>query len=324
MADLTLISRAAVLEGFAPAAQAAGLDPLWLLARHSLPPNCLTDPDLPIPTAKVISLIEDAAEIARMPDFGLAMSEVRNFGTLGAVGLVMREQPDLRGALARLIDFGWVQVDGLQLRLEEVGDIAVLDLLIASSLPRPAAQSIELTLASITRLLRGLLGLEWQPDMVLCEHPRPASVATHLRHFRQVPVFSADRNALVLRAEDLSRKIVGADPGAERAVERYLALVAGTRSESHSARAERMIQQLLPRGQCRVDVVATHFGIDRRTLHRRLAREGTSFSQVVERVRLAMLESAQASARSKTALADLLGFSCLSAFSRWSRKHRLT
>lgn len=100
-----------------------------------------------------------------MPDFGLAMSEVRNFGTLGAVGLVMREQPDLRGALARLIDFGWVQVDGLQLRLEEVGDIAVLDLLIASSLPRPAAQSIELTLASITRLLRGLLGLEWQPDM---------------------------------------------------------------------------------------------------------------------------------------------------------------
>ena len=322
MVDQTLISRAAVLEGFAPAAQAAGLDPLWLLARHSLPPKCLTDPDLPIPTSKVISLIEDAAEIAKMPDFGLAMSEVRNFGTLGAVGLVMREQPDLRGALTRLIDFGWVQVDGLQMRLEEAGDVAVLNLLIAPSLPRPATQSIELTLASITRLLRGLLGLEWQPDMVLFEHPRPTSVSTHLRHFRQVPIFSADRNALVLRADDLSRKIIGADPGAARAVERYLALVAGTRSESHSARAERMIQQLLPRGQCQVEVIARHFGVNRRTLHRRLAQENTSFSQVVDQVRRAILESAQRSARSKTELADLLGFSCLSAFSRWSRKQR--
>lgn len=322
MADLNLISRAAVLEGFAPAAQAAGLDPLWLLSRHGLPPKCLTDPDLPIPTAKVIALIEDAAQIARMPDFGLAMAEVRKFGTLGAVGLVMREQPDLRAALVRLIDFGWVQVDGLQMRLEEAGDIAVLNLLIAPALPRPAAQSIELTLASITRLLRGLLGLDWQPDMVLCEHPRPASVSSHLRHFRQVPIFSADRNALVLRTEDLSRRIVGADPAAAQAVERYLAMVAGTRSESHSARTERMIQQLLPRGNCRADVVARHFGIDRRTLHRRLAQDGTSFSHLIEQVRLAKLETARTSAQSKTELADLLGFSCLSAFSRWSRKYR--
>mgnify|MGYP003476914217 FL=1 len=67
-----------------------------------------------------------------------------------------------------------------------------------------------------------------------------------------------------------------------------------------------------------MEQVASHLGRDRRTLHRQLQREGESFSSLLDKVRgelaLRHLENAQ---RPLGDIAELLGFSALSAFSRW-------
>jgi AraC-like DNA-binding protein len=61
--------------------------------------------------------------------------------------------------------------------------------------------------------------------------------------------------------------------------------------------------------------------MDRRTLHRRLVRQGTSFSELVQRERIELAQGyMDAGDRSLTEIAELLGFSCLSAFSRWKRQ----
>lgn len=314
------LSRAAVLDGFAAVAQAAGLDPLALLAQQHLPAACLTDPERRIPASSVVALFERAARAADMPDFGLAMADVRGFATLGAVGLVMREQRDLRSALGWLIDYGWVQTESVVPRLEEGPEVAILELSLAPGMPGPAPQSIELSLASIARLIRALLGPGWQPEMVLCSHARPRSVLPYLRHFGQAPVFGADRDALVLRSADLDQPITGADPAAARELERYLGLVAGPRSRSMADRVEGLIEQSLPRGTCRIETIARTLAADRRTVHRRLRAEGTTFTQLVERVRARLFDRHLASqTHSLTEIAELVGFSSLSALSRWRR-----
>jgi AraC-like DNA-binding protein len=84
--------------------------------------------------------------------------------------------------------------------------------------------------------------------------------------------------------------------------------------------ARECIQALLPSGLCSADRVAKHLGVDRRTLHRHLARDGETFSILIDSVRSELaLRYIDNRDRSLTSVAELLGFSALSAFSRWFR-----
>ena len=66
-----------------------------------------------------------------------------------------------------------------------------------------------------------------------------------------------------------------------------------------------------------------HLGVDRRTVHRRLAAQGGNFMQLLDAIRQ---EQAQRllryGDRKLTDIAPLLGFNSLSAFSRWRSKKK--
>ena len=67
-----------------------------------------------------------------------------------------------------------------------------------------------------------------------------------------------------------------------------------------------------------MDQVARTLDMDRRTLHRHLAREGESFGSILHATREGLAERHLANDRySMTDVAHLLGFAAPSAFSRW-------
>ncbi|MNL21685.1 HTH-type transcriptional regulator VirS [compost metagenome] len=79
-----------------------------------------------------------------------------------------------------------------------------------------------------------------------------------------------------------------------------------------------MIWTLLPTGRCSVEQVAAHLGRDRRTLHRQLTREGETFSSLLDQVRTELATRYLANPHHPLSeIAGVLGFSELSAFSRW-------
>jgi AraC-like DNA-binding protein len=79
-----------------------------------------------------------------------------------------------------------------------------------------------------------------------------------------------------------------------------------------------VIWTLLPTGRCSVEQVAAHLGRDRRTLHRQLTREGETFSSLLDQVRRELATRYLANPRHPLSeIAGVLGFSELSAFSRW-------
>ena len=81
-----------------------------------------------------------------------------------------------------------------------------------------------------------------------------------------------------------------------------------------------LIRELLPPGACTVERVALHLGVDRRTIHRRLALEGQSFTALVEGRRRELVRAQLGlPGRPLRAVAGALGFSSLSTFSRWYR-----
>ena len=78
---------------------------------------------------------------------------------------------------------------------------------------------------------------------------------------------------------------------------------------------------LLGSGTCTIDRVAQHLGVDRRTIHRRLASEGQTFSGIVDAVRRELAER-YLNDRNRTLaeVSSLLGFSAPSGFSHWYRR----
>ena len=83
-----------------------------------------------------------------------------------------------------------------------------------------------------------------------------------------------------------------------------------------------LVREMRPLGRCSIEKVAKHLGVDRRTVHRHLAQNGETFSSLVDDVRGELAEGyLRGSNRRLTDVADLLGFSALSAFSRWHKRH---
>lgn len=316
---MTLLARSAVLEGLEIVARERGLVPAALLRAVGIPARALTERDLRIPATQVAALLALAGREAGIDDLGLRMAAVRRPSVMGALRMLLREQPTVGQAIAALARFSWAQIEGLGLTIEDDGEIVLLRLSIDPALAQASREASELTLASLIALLREFMGPGWQPEMILFMHPRPASLARHLACFGRIPLFGQEQAGLVMTSAELRQPIEGADPGAAAMVERMLGQTGPGPAAREVDRVRTLIRETLGRGECRAERIAHRLGIDRRTLHRRLARDGTTFTALVRQTREEALPLLIAEGHNKTELAGRLGFSCLSAFSRWSR-----
>jgi AraC-like DNA-binding protein len=320
MHDSIPMARSAVLDGFEGTAQACGLDPYALLRKARIQLASLRDSEISVPTASIVSLLEEASHAAGNPSFGLLMAQARGFSVLGPVALIMREQPDLRSALLSLTRLGWAQAEALESALEDDGETAILSLTLSPDMPRPATQTIELSVAAIVRMLRHFLGSDWSPQMLTFGHRRPADTRHYAQFLGVTPVFRMERNSIVILTTDLDRPIVDANPAFGRHLERLVASVNRDRGSARGRQVAEAIRRMLPTGKCSATAVAEQFGVDRRTLHRWLAAEGESFIHVLDRSRAALCtQYRHEGTHSLTEIAGLLGFSSLSAYSRWRR-----
>ncbi len=315
---MSALVRSASLTGFAALAAECGVDARTLAAEAGLPRNCLDEPDLMIPVLAVGRLLEFAAARGREPAFGLRMAEARRLSNLGPLGLLVRDAPTLRHALETLVTHIHAHNEALSVRIEQVGNLVSIRAKLDAT-NGPYRQATELVVGVTFRVLSVFLGATWRPRLVCFAHRAPESLAVHRRVFGRAVEFGHEFDGIVCNAADLDAPNPGADPVMARYTRRLLEQTPGERP-TVSARVREYIAVLLPRGHCRADTVAQHLGVDRRTLARHLAAEGTSFSALVDGVRSELLAGYLGDgARALSEVSDLLGFSAPSAFSRWHR-----
>lgn len=312
------LARSATLTGFIDLAVSLGLDPYKIANEAGVPVAAFNDPDMRVSARALDRVHELAAERSGVEDFGLRLAENRRLSNLGPIALVMREQPTIRAALVQLGRFIWLQNDAFSTSLEEVGDIAVLRL---HTPTWTGAQNAELAVGVAVRIFRELLGETWRPLEAHLPHAALGKPEVYLRVYGVIPQFEQDFIGLVLPRSDLARPISAADPAMARQVVRYLEQIAASRGSSFADKVREMIVLLLPNGGVTVERVARRLAMDRRTLHRRLLMEGTTFSDLLNTARREVAEPLLArSERSFQSIADLLGFSSLSAFAHWFRR----
>lgn len=318
---MTVLLRAATLTNFELVAKECALDARALVAEVGLPPRCLDDPDLPVPAPAVAALLELAAERGHEPAFGLRMAAARRLSNLGPLGLLVRDQPTLRHALGALVHHVHLHNEALTVTLEEGDGLVTIREETDIEGGAPTRQAVEMAMATTFRVLTIFLGESWRPRLVSFRHAAPPSPQWHHRIFGPAVAFSQEINGIVCDAAALDAPNPGADP----VMARYTRLLLEADPGKHppmSDRVRRLAVLLLPRGHCRAEVVARHLGVDRRTVANRLATEHTTFSKLVDTMRRELLQRYLAEgSRSLSEVSALLGFSELSAFSRWHRSH---
>lgn len=314
--------RSASLTNYAEIARSLNVDPVQQLRLVGLDPRCLLQPDLKVPTEAVVRLLENSARAAGIDDFGLRMAETRKLSNLGPLALLCRDEPTIRSALEAIRDFLHLHNQGLVLSIEERGGVVALRMEQVTIGNLPVRQAMDLSVAVTHRLLRTLLGNHWHPSVVCFRHSAPLDGSRHRRLFGTSVQFNSLMDGIVCRSSDLDQALPSADPEMARYVHKYLESI---REESKTALLEQvrqMIWMLLPTGRCSVEQVATHLGRDRRTLHRQLILEGETFSSLLDQARAELATRHLASSEHPLSeIAGLLGFSELSAFSRWFSRH---
>ena len=315
---MSQLGRSAGLTGFLDLCREVGVDAYALCATVGLPADALTDPDLRVSVEAMGRMFEMAAEQSSVDDFGLRVAENRKLSNMGAVGLVIREQPTVRKALQAYTRYQWLQNDAYTLKVLVYGDHAVLRINGPAWQQRQAA---EISVATALRTLKALFGEGWKPQEVWFTHAAPARIDTHRRVFGVTPLFDQECMAIVMLRGELETEVPSADPELARQLAEYLERLTVRRSVELTDKVGELIVALLPDGDCSVERVAQHLGMDRRTLHRRLTAEGATFSGILDDKRRDLAESLLTSSdRPLQNVADLLGFSSLSAFAHWFRR----
>jgi AraC-like DNA-binding protein len=318
---VTGLIRSASLTHYAEVARRCGLDPARMLSEFGLPPRCLADPELVVPVDAVRRLIEESAARSGVEGFGLLMAEARSLGNLGPLGLLIREQPTMRRALETLVRMVKRLNEALFLTIEESADVVVLreELIVGDS--GPVRQSTELAIGVAFLILRAFLGRDWMPRRVCFAHEPPADRSVHERIFGRNVEFGHDFNGIVFARRDLDVRNPTADPELARLARQMLDQGSNSSAPAFAVQVRKLAVTLLGTGTCTVERAAQHLGLDRRTIHRRLAREGLTFSAVIDGVRRELAERYVCEGRRSLAeVSDLLGFSAPSGFSRWYRR----
>lgn len=315
------LARYAALQGYVELARSLGIDPISLMRATGLDPAGVSLQDRWVPAAAIAELLERSAAESGCEDFGLRLAERRRFANLGPLSLVVREEPDVRSALTVISRHADMYNEALHTRLVEGDGLATIRLTLDIGQPGATFQSVELSVAVLHGLLRGFLGTDWEPVEVRFTHPDPDDPRAHRRVFGRQVTFDQDFNGILIDTSDLDAPNAMSDPQLRTYTRQYLDPVRQAPA-TMSERVRELIELLLPTGRCSVEQVARSLGVDRRTIHRRLAAEGETFTALLDETRLDLVRHLIANPRrSLTETSELLGFSTPGNFSRWFRKH---
>lgn len=316
---MTALMRSASLTHYADLAHSVGLTPLEMLAAVGLPRSCFDNTELRIPAASVMRLMELSAERSGEESFGLRLSVTRRLSSFGVVGMLARDEPTLRQAMDTITRYLYLHNESLTTRIHDYGEVTVIEQLLLPSVGA-GRQSVELALGALYHTLCLALGKDWQPRSVSFMHPAPANLSWHRSILGSHLLFSQDYNGIALSSSDMDAPLQSADPAMRQQMRQLVRDDLSSTTFTFRDEVEQLITALLPTGRCSADQIAAHLGVDRRTVHRRLTAQGTTFMEVLNDVRLEQAQRLSGYGdRRLTDIAGLLGFSSLSAFSRWRR-----
>ncbi|HEY0972874.1 MAG TPA: AraC family transcriptional regulator [Solimonas sp.] len=304
------------------ALDAAEVDSARLFAEAGLDPVGLDDPNARYPVAATTRLWELAVRATGDDAFGLTVARHVSQTTFHALGYSLAASSTLKEAFERLLRYFRIVTDAADLQLDE--DTAHLTLILHVDPARAviAPQALDAFAYLLLRLCRGLYRRDAAPVSVTLCRPPPRNRAAFERAFRAPLCFGADENRLVFERALFEQRLEGANPELARhndeIVLRYLAR---HDRDNLVARVRAVLTEQLPSGEPSEAAVAVALHLSSRSLQRKLAEEGSSYTALLTQTRRDLAHSYLRGGRHSVGeIAYLLGFADTSSFTRAFRR----
>jgi AraC-like DNA-binding protein len=251
-------------------------------------------------------------------DLGLKAAREIVPGDYGVIEFMAYSATTMRASVELLARYLRLVNDALVFSLRVEGERATIQLDSRIALPRAGVdfQSAAFYVATLQRA-DNIIDPDYEAWFT---HPQPAGIEEYTRTFAPGRVrFSAPFNGFVFAARMLEQSLRAADASLHGVLRRYadLMLAELPKSESVSDKVRAFVSQQLAHGEPSVARAARALHMSRRTLARKLEREGTSFKTLLDetRRRLALRYLSEHQICS-TEVAFLLGFAHTGAFFR--------
>ena len=315
---MTKLVRAAVLTNYLEVTQYLGFNPRDVLEASGLNRAQLLAPEHRIPIDSAVRVLEDSAAASGCQSFGLSMAESRHLSDFGVVSLLLTHQRTLREAFEVIAHYRHLMNDSLAIFIEEAGKMVIIREEVVTDTPMPCRQANELAIGVMFRLCSALLGAHWHPYSVNFTHQPPDNLQLHRRLFGCKMEFGSEFNGIVCPNTSLDMPNPHADPAMARYAQGYLDSLLSDDGPSLLFEVRKAIYVLLPMGRATIEQIAQTQGMNVRTLQRRLKDDDCAFNDLINDVRrdlvLRYLENPN---YSLGRIADMLGYSMASSFTRW-------
>jgi AraC-like DNA-binding protein len=275
--------------------------------------------------ARFAQCVEKAIELAQEPALGLLIGAGAPVSRYGALGLAIYTASTMREAMRLVERFGFVFGDGARVHLFEQDGIARVELEEMHPLA-PVREFIVFALfSSFVQIGTSLTGKPPPRGHVELAFPEPAYFERFRTLFPGEVRFDQPVHAIVFDAAQLDLPILSADTTAARSAIEQCERELAARSTVDPVLAD--LHSVLDRhapALPSLSNVARELGMAERSLKRRLAQRGTSFSELVDsRRHRAALELLRAG-HAVEEIAEQLGYSDAAnftrAFRRWTGK----
>ena len=262
---------------------------------------------------------EHALKVLNDPALGLHMGEQSAPGTLGLLGHLLMSASTLGEAFIQWLHYHRLVNDAEPSSLQVDNEQACFIYHFPRSTPNCNRIRAEFGLVQLQKLADMMLGAEFPVHEVQFEHPEPAYSAEYRRIFKSRISFGCSRTAILFPAVLLRRPLPSANPAVFQLLKDEADRLLANLGESASLadQVEQYLYVALQQGKPGIVQVAEHFGMNERTLRRRLEGHDTSYSELLVQVQMKEAKRLLANpAIPIDTISERLSFSEVSAFHR--------
>jgi len=234
----------------------------------------------------MVTAVEMAARATRTPDFGRRLALRQGIEILGPVGVAARTSATVADALeifrTYLSAFS-TAIESEILATARPEESRFVFRIVAHGIP-PCPQVIELALGVALRIFRFMLGPTYAPQRVYLPHAALTDRADYVDYYGAPVRFSESFAGFAIKSVDLSKPL-DQDQLAHEALVSYLRTLVSGRDLGIAASVRELTTRLLPTGHTNLETVSLHFRLHPKTLQRRLADDGTTFTELLDVIR---------------------------------------
>lgn len=302
----------------------AGISVEPLLARAGLSRERLLQESGVVSAASQYRFLELAAAQTNNPLLGLHLAAEMDLRSAGILFYLAASSASVGQALAQIVRFAATTNEDIRPELSTQGGETMLTTRYVLGVDEPRQQYSEFLGLAFIRVLHRLTNRDFVPSRITFAHARKSGVKEVHRILRCPVEFSDPPDSWVLPQSVMELPIVSRDSHLLHILETHAELLLAERRATKELQGvvESHLVNLLPSGKVQAAEVAKQLGMSVRSFSRHLAREGTSFGDILNRVRHRLaLRYLEDDRNSLKQIAWLLGYSELSAFNhafkRW-------